>query len=100
MRVMCRGGAVGKLAPRTRRLLASSTAESYDPIHLGSLDVRGVVTETEHLADFIEEVEVLSFRRIRYRKPPSWRPVIADHQHWAKLPKNLTNSALSGQKGQ
>lgn len=56
---------MGKLASRTRRLLASSTAESYDPIYLGPLGVRGVVAETEHLADFIEEVEMSSFRRIR-----------------------------------
>ena len=28
------------------------TDESYDPLHIGSLGVNGVVVETEHVADF------------------------------------------------
>jgi hypothetical protein len=31
------------------------TGEPYDPLHIGALGVNGVVVETEHLADFIEE---------------------------------------------
>jgi hypothetical protein len=78
---------------------AVETDESYDPLHIGSLGVNGVVVETEHLADVIEEFWLLTSRRVRHRRPPSWCPEIVDNGHWAKLPENPTNIALSGQNG-
>jgi hypothetical protein len=39
------------------------TDEPYDPIHIGSLGVNGVVVETEHLADFIAEFVDFSSRQ-------------------------------------
>ena len=50
---------------------AVETDEPYDPIHIGALGVHGVVVETEHLADFIEELGLLTSRRIRHRRSPS-----------------------------
>jgi len=61
--------------------------------------VYGVVVETEHLADFIEEFWWLTSRRARHRRSPSWRPQSADKGYEAKLPENLTNIVLSGQNG-
>jgi len=55
--------------------------------------------ETEHFADFIEEFGLLTSRRVRHRRSLYWRPEIADNGHWAKLPENPTNIALSGQNG-
>jgi hypothetical protein len=42
------------------------TDESYDPLHRGALGVHGVVVETEHLADVIEEFGLLISRRGRH----------------------------------
>ena len=78
---------------------AVETDEPYDPLHIGALGVNGVVVETEHLADFIEEFGLLTSRRVRQRRSPYWRPEIADNGHWAKLPENHTNIVLSGQNG-
>jgi hypothetical protein len=50
---------------------AMETDEPYDPIHIGALGVHGVVVETEHLADFIEEFGWLTSRRVRLRRSPS-----------------------------
>lgn len=51
------------------RVHAVETDESYDPLPIGSLGVNGVVVETEHLADFIEEFRLWSSLR-RHRLPP------------------------------
>jgi hypothetical protein len=61
--------------------------------------MNGVVVETEHLADCIEELGLLTSRRIRHIRFPQWRPEITDNRHWAKLPENPANIALSGQNG-
>jgi hypothetical protein len=79
---------------------AMETDEPYDPIHIGVLGVNGVVVETEHLSDFIEEFWLLTCRRVRHTRSPLWRPEIADNAPGAKLPENLTNITLSGQNGQ
>ena len=39
---------------------AVETDEAYDPLHIGALGVYGVVMETEHLADVIEEFWMLT----------------------------------------
>jgi hypothetical protein len=49
---------------------------------------------------FTEEFGLLTSRRVGHIRSPSWRPEIADNWHWAKLPENLANIALSGQNGQ
>ena len=79
---------------------AVDTDESDDPLHRGALDVHGAVVQTEHLLHVIEEVGLLTCRRVRPIKSPSWHPAIADNRHRAKLPENPTNIVLSGQKGQ
>jgi hypothetical protein len=61
--------------------------------------VNRVVVKMEHLADVIEEFGLLTSRRIRHIKVPSWRPEIADNKPWAKLPENPINIALLGQNG-
>jgi hypothetical protein len=58
---------------------AVETDEPYDPLHIGSLGVNGVVVETEYLSDFIEEFGLLTSRRVRHTRSPSWRPEIADN---------------------
>src|SRR5712691_12984687 len=78
---------------------AVETGESYDPLHIGSLGVNGVVGQTQHLSDFIEECGVLTARRVRHIRSPSWRPETVENRHGAKLPKNPVNIALSGQNG-
>ena len=45
---------------------AVETDESYDPLHIGSLGVNGVVVQTEHLSHFIEEFGLLISRRQAY----------------------------------
>ena len=82
------------------RLHAVETDEPDDPLHRGALGVIGVVVETEHLLDVTEELGLLTSRRVRHIRSTSWRPEIADNRHWAKLPKNPANIALSGQNGQ
>jgi hypothetical protein len=52
--------------------------------------------ETEHLADFIAEFWLLTSRRVRHIRSPSWRPEIADNRPWAKLPKTLSISHYQG----
>jgi len=42
------------------------TDESDDPFHIRALGVNGVVVETEHLADIIEEFGLLTARRVAY----------------------------------
>ena len=61
--------------------------------------MNGVVVETEHLSNFIEEFGWLTSCRVRHIRSPSWRPEIADNRHRAKLPENPSNIALSGQNG-
>ena len=78
---------------------AVETDESYDPLHRGALGVNGVVMETEHVSDVIEEFWLLTARRVRHIRASSWRLEIADNRHRAKLPENPANIALSGQNG-
>jgi len=78
---------------------AVETDESYDPLHIGSLGVNGVVVQTEHLSHFIEEFGLLISRRGGHTIPPRWWLEIADNRHRAKLPENPTNIVLSGQNG-
>jgi hypothetical protein len=73
------------------------TGEPYDPLHIGALSVYGVVVETEHLVDFIEEFGWLTSRRVKHIRSPSWRPQSADNGYRAKMPENPINIALSGQ---
>ncbi len=94
-RVELRFGGEGVLA----RPYAVATDEPDDPIHRGALGVHGVVVETEHLSDCLEECWWLTARRVRYTRSPSWRPELADNGRWAKLPKNPTTIALSRQNG-
>jgi hypothetical protein len=48
--------------------------------------------------DFIEGVGLLTAARVRHiRFLLSWRPASADNGHWAKVPENHANIALSGQ---
>jgi len=75
------------------------TGELYNPLHIGALGVYGVVVETEHLADYIEEFWRLISRLVRPIRSPSWRPQSADNGYGAKLPENPTNIALSGHNG-
>ena len=62
--------------------------------------MNGVVVETEHITDFIEEFWLLTSRRVRHIRAPFWRLEIADKRHWAKLPENPANITLSRQNGQ
>jgi hypothetical protein len=41
--------------------------EPYDPLHIGALDVNGVVVETGHVTDFIKEFWLLTSRGVRHR---------------------------------
>jgi len=61
--------------------------------------MNGVVVETEHLTDLIEEFWLLTSRRVRHIRSPSWHLAIAANKHRAKLPENPTSIALSGQNG-
>ena len=79
---------------------AVETPEPDDPLHRGALGVDGGVMETEHRADCIEKFWLLTSRRVRHRRSPSWRPTIVDNRYWAKLPENPANIALSGQNDQ
>ena len=81
------------------RLHAVETDEPYDPLHIRVLGEHGVVVETEHRSDVIEESWWLASRRVRHRRSPSWFPEIADNGHGAKLPENSTHIAVSGQTG-
>jgi len=78
---------------------AVETDESYDPLRIGSLGVNGVVVQTKHLSDVIEEFWWLTLRRVRHIRSPSWRPAIVDNGQWAKMPENPANMALLGQNG-
>ena len=40
--------------------------EADDPLHIGALGMNGVVVETEHVADFIEEFWLLTSCRVRH----------------------------------
>ncbi len=42
--------------------------------------MNGVVVETEHVADFIEEFWLLTSRRVGHMRAPSWRLEIADNR--------------------
>jgi hypothetical protein len=79
---------------------AMETDEPDDPLYRGALDVHGAVVQTEHLSHVIEEVGLLTCRRVRPIRSPSWCPKITDNGHRAKLPENPTNIVLSGQNGQ
>ena len=61
--------------------------------------MNGVVEETEHFTDFIEEFWLLTSRRVEHIRAPSWRLEMADNGHRAKLPENPANIVLSGQNG-
>ena len=87
-----------KLTPSARPH-AVEMDEPDDPPHIGALGVNGVVVETEHLSHVIEASGLLTSCDVRHIRSPSWNPVIADNRHRAKLPKNPTNIALSGQNG-
>jgi hypothetical protein len=50
---------------------AVETDAPDDPIYIRSLGVNGVVVDTEHLADFIEEFWLLTSRRVRHIRSPS-----------------------------
>jgi hypothetical protein len=78
---------------------AVETDEPYDALDRGALGVHRVVVETAHLSGYIEACWVLTSRRVRPTKSPSWRPELADNRHWAKLPEKQPNIALSGQNG-
>jgi hypothetical protein len=73
--------------------------EPDEPLHREALGVERVVLATEHRSDFIEELGWLTSCRVRHRGFPSWRPASADNGHWAKLPENPANIALSGKNG-
>jgi hypothetical protein len=73
------------------------TDEAYDPLHIGSFGVNGVVVQTEHLSHFIEEFWWLTACRDRHAIPPWWCSEIVDNMYRAKLPENRSNMALSGQ---
>jgi hypothetical protein len=45
--------------------------ESDDPLHRGAFSVHGVVVQTEHLSDAIEEFWSLTSYRIRHTRSPS-----------------------------
>ena len=73
---------------------AVETDESYDdPFYIGSLGVHGVVVQTEHRADFIDECGWWISRRVKPIIPPWWCPEIADNKPWAKLPEDQSNIA-------
>jgi len=59
--------------------------------------MNGGMVQTEHRVDCIEELGLLTSRRVRHRRFPQWRPEIADNWHRAKLPGNPTHIAFSGQ---
>jgi len=52
------------------RAHAVEADEPYDPLHRGALGVHGVVVETEHRSDLIEEFWVLTARRVRHTRSP------------------------------
>lgn len=52
------------------------TDASDDPIHIRALGVKGVVVETEHLAEVIEEFGWLTARRLRHIKVSVMAPCI------------------------
>jgi hypothetical protein len=54
--------------------------EPYYSRHRGVLGVDGVVVQTEHLADVIEEFWWLTSRCVRHIRSPSWRPESADNR--------------------
>ena len=49
------------------------------------------------LSDFIEEFGLLTARRVRHIRSPSWRPETDNNRYGAKLPENPANIELSGQ---
>ena len=75
------------------------TDEPYDPIHIGSLGVNGIVVETEHLSDLVEELRSLTSRRVRHDNISIMAPKAVDTGYRAKLPENSINTELSGQNG-
>jgi hypothetical protein len=73
--------------------------KSYDPLDIGTLGVNGIVVETEHLSDVIEEFWLLISRRRRHILLRGGGGEIADNTHRAKLPENPSNITLSRQNG-
>jgi hypothetical protein len=73
--------------------------EPDDPLQIRALGMNGVVVETEHCTDFIEEFWLLTSRRVRHIRAQAGRLEITDKRHRAKLPENPVNIALSGQNG-
>jgi hypothetical protein len=57
-----------------------ATDEPYYSRHRGVLGVDGVVVQTEHLADVIEEFWWLTSRCVRHIRSPSWHPESADNR--------------------
>jgi hypothetical protein len=55
--------------------------EADDPLHLRALGMNGVVVETGHGTDFIEEFWLLTSCRVRPIRAPSWRLEMADNEH-------------------
>ena len=49
---------------------AVETNKPHDPVHVRSLGVNGVVVQTEHLSDLIEEFGLLTFCRVRHIRLP------------------------------
>jgi hypothetical protein len=47
------------------------TDEPHDPLHIGALGVNGILVETEHIADFIEELWLLTSRYVQHIRFPS-----------------------------
>jgi hypothetical protein len=47
------------------------TDEADDPLHIGAFGVNGVVMETEHPSDVIEEFGLLTSCRVRHIRSPS-----------------------------
>jgi hypothetical protein len=72
--------------------------ESDDPLHIGTLGVNGVMVETEHPTDIIEEFRLLTSLRVRHIRSLYWPLEIVDKKYEANLPENSMNIILSGQR--
>lgn len=88
------------LAPSACRLPAGrqvEPGEPDDPLPRGSLGVQGGVVETEHFSIVIEEFGLLTSRRVRRIRSPSWWPEIADNGIGQNCPKTRPISQYQGE---
>jgi len=69
------------------------------PLHRGATGVPRREGETERVADCSAACGMLTSRRVRHIRAPSWRPAIVDHREGAQRPGTPATSAFAGHNG-